>query len=188
MLDSTTPNSAKQNTIPIKQQEIMQTSFSSKDCPLEVTAEIVLSELKQVKYPAIHVRQLRRKTSNKNLHQSNCMFLPLHVIMYTAEQNARNVRDLIGLFHFKLHVEDYSELRRRVQCYGCQTLVINFALSPQNEPNAEEKNFPVYSKIINKTFVNGIVANNILSSSQDVKQGAKYSGASNFEGFDDGTT
>jgi hypothetical protein len=34
----------------------------------------------------------------------NSLFLSLYVITYTVEQNARNLNDLIELFHFKVHI------------------------------------------------------------------------------------
>jgi hypothetical protein len=54
--------------------------------PLEVRAWMLLSEIKHIEYPAIHVRQLRRTTYNENLQQRNSLFLPLHVITYTVEK------------------------------------------------------------------------------------------------------
>jgi hypothetical protein len=65
----------------------MHTRFSSEDCPPEVTAETVLSELKHLEYPAIHERQLKRKIFNKNLKQNNALFLPLHAITCTVEEH-----------------------------------------------------------------------------------------------------
>jgi hypothetical protein len=40
----------------------------------EVTAEMILSELKHLEYPIIHVRQLRRRIYNENPQQSNSLF------------------------------------------------------------------------------------------------------------------
>jgi hypothetical protein len=59
----------------------------------EVTAEMVLIEVKQLEYPAIHVRQVRRTICDENLQQSNSLFLSLYLIMYTVEENTCNTRD-----------------------------------------------------------------------------------------------
>jgi hypothetical protein len=122
--------------------------------PPEVTAEVVLSKLKHREYPLIHVRQLRRKTYNENLQQSNSVFLPLHVITHIAEKNTRNIRDRTGFFHFKVHTENYTGLSCSFQCYGVKTLVIkfNFALLPQNVSNVEKKTFPVRARNLNMTI------------------------------------
>jgi hypothetical protein len=74
--------------------------------PPEVTAEMVISELKHLEYPIIHVRQFRCKTYCKNLQQRNSLFLSLHIITYTLEQNTLNTTDLIVLFSFRVHIED----------------------------------------------------------------------------------
>jgi hypothetical protein len=91
-----------------------------REIPPEVRAETVFSELKHIEYPVSHVRQLRWKTYNENIQQTNSMFLLLYANMCTVEQNTCNIRDLIGLLHFKVHIEDWTGLRGPFQCYRCQ--------------------------------------------------------------------
>jgi hypothetical protein len=122
--------------------------------PPEITAEAALRELKRLEYPVIHVRWLRRKAYNKNLQQGNSLFLAQYVNAYIVEQNTRNIRQLIGLFNFKAHIEDYTGLSDP------------FQWPPQNLSNAEETTFPANAKNLKKTLVNvQTVRNNIRATS-----------------------
>jgi hypothetical protein len=82
----------------------------------------------------------------------------------TLEQDSRNTRDLIGLFLFKVRIEDYAQYS--------DADVKNFAVSPQNVSNAVETISPVNARNPNKTPSLNVqtVTNNIRATSQDMKQ------------------
>jgi hypothetical protein len=73
--------------------------------------------------------------------------------MYTVEQNTHNIRDLIGLFHFKVYVKTILDWMAHSSVTDVKTSVIklNFAISLQNVSNVVEATSPVNARNQNKT-------------------------------------
>lgn len=105
-------------TFPFGKPKIMKVVL--KGLPNETTSEDILTELRTLDYPIESVRQLKKRVQDETTSLMKWVTMPLWVVTSYQIEDKPDIRQLHGLCHLRVEIEDYTTRQGPIQCYRCQ--------------------------------------------------------------------